>query len=51
MASDKHITETVEQVMFADRGFDIAESVGAMQAKLHIPYSWLFSKVFYFRIF
>ena len=44
-ASDKHITENCGilnkllpgDVVLADRGFDIAESVGAMQAKLHIP--------------
>ena len=44
-ASDKYITENCGilkkllsgDVVLADRGFDIAESVGAMQAKLHIP--------------
>ncbi|XP_065887592.1 uncharacterized protein [Dysidea avara] len=44
-ASDKHITEHCGilkkllpgDIILADRGFDIAESVGLMQAKLHIP--------------
>ena len=44
-ASDKHITENCGilkkllpgDIILADRGFNIAESVGTMQAKLHIP--------------
>ena len=44
-ASDKYITENCGilkkllpgDIILADRGFDIAESVGLMQAKLHIP--------------
>ena len=44
-ASDKYITENSGilkkllpgDIILADRGFDIAESVGTMQAKLHIP--------------
>ena len=44
-ASDKLITENCGilkkllpgDVILADRGFDIAESVGTMQARLHIP--------------
>ena len=44
-ASDKYITEhcgILQQllpgdIVLADRGFDIAESVGMMQAQLHIP--------------
>ena len=44
-ASDKYITEhsgilnklLPGDVVLADRGFDIAESVGVQQAKLHIP--------------
>ena len=43
--SDKYLTEHCGilkkllpgDVVLADRGFDIAESVGSMQAKLHIP--------------
>ena len=43
--SDKHLTEHCGildkllpgDVVLADRGFDIKESVGMMQAKLHIP--------------
>ena len=43
--SDKHLTENSGllqkllpgDVVLADRGFDIAESVGTVQAKLHIP--------------
>jgi len=43
--SDKHLTEQCGvlnnllpgDIVLADRGFDIAESVGVMQAKLHIP--------------
>jgi len=43
--SDKYLTEHCGilrkllpgDVVLADRGFDISESVGAMQAKLHIP--------------
>ena len=43
--SDKYLTEHCGilrkllpgDVILADRGFDISESVGAMQAKLHIP--------------
>ena len=43
--SDKHLTEKCgilkkllpNDVVLADRGFDIADSIGAMQAKLHIP--------------
>ena len=44
-ASDKYITEHCGilqkllpgDIVLADRGFDIAESVGMMQAQLHIP--------------
>ena len=44
-ASDKYITEHCKvldhlipgDVILADRGFNIAESVGVMQAQLHIP--------------
>ena len=44
-ASDKYITEHCGilkkslpgDVILADRGFDMAESVGTMQARLHIP--------------
>ena len=44
-ASDKYITENSGilkkllpgDIILADRGFDIAKSVGTMQAKLHIP--------------
>ena len=44
-ASDKHITQHCGilskllpgDVVLADRGFDIAEAVGMMQAQLHIP--------------
>ena len=44
-ASDKHITENCGilkkllpgDIILADRGFNIAESMGTMQAKLHIP--------------
>ena len=44
-ASDKYITEHCGilkkllpgDIVLADRGFDIAESVGTMQAQLHIP--------------
>ena len=43
--SDKHLTENSGilkkllpgDVVLVDRGFDIADSVGAMQATLHIP--------------
>ena len=43
--SDKYLTEHCGilrkllpgDVVLADRGFDIAESVGSMQAKLHFP--------------
>ena len=43
--SDKHLTESCEilrkllpgDVVLADRGFDISESVGMMQASLQIP--------------
>ena len=43
--SDKHLTEHCGilnyllpgDVVLADRGFDISESVGLMQARLHIP--------------
>ena len=43
--SDKHLTEHCgilnyllpEDVVLADRGFDISESVGLMQARFHIP--------------
>ena len=43
--SDVHLTEHCGilkkllpgDVVLVDRGFDIADSVGAMQAKLHIP--------------
>lgn len=43
--SDKHLTEQCGvlnnllpgDIVLADRGFDITESVGVMQAKLHIP--------------
>ena len=40
--SDKYLTDhsgilLPGDVILADRGFDIAESVGMMQAKLHIP--------------
>lgn len=43
--SDKHLTENCGilqnllpgDVVLADRGFDIADSVGMMQARLHIP--------------
>lgn len=43
--SDKHLTESCGilrcllpgDVVLADRGFDIADSVGMMQARLHIP--------------
>ena len=43
--SDKHLTENSGllqkllpgDVVLADRGFDIAESVGTVQARLHIP--------------
>ena len=43
--SDKHLTENSGllqkllpgDVVLADRGFDIAESVGTFQARLHIP--------------
>ena len=37
--SDKHLTENcgLLQKLLADRGFDIAESVGTFQARLHIP--------------
>lgn len=43
--SDKYLTDHCGilkkllpgDVILADRGFDIAESVGMMQAKLHIP--------------
>ena len=43
--SDKHLTENSEilrkllpgDILLADRGFDIGESVGMMQASLHIP--------------
>jgi len=43
--SDKHLTENCGMlkkllpgdIVLADRGFDIAESVGMMQARLHIP--------------
>ena len=43
--SDKYITEhsgilsklLPGDIVLADRGFDIAESVGVQQAKLHIP--------------
>ena len=43
--SDKYLTEHCGiskkllpgDVILADRGFDIAESVGAMRAKLHVP--------------
>lgn len=40
--SDKHLTEhsgilLPGDVVLADRGFDISESVGVMQARLHIP--------------
>ena len=43
--SDKHLTDNCGilkkllpgDVVLADRGFDIAESVGMMQARLHIP--------------
>lgn len=48
-ASDKYITEHCGilkkllpgDIVLADRGFDIAESVGMMQAQLHIPASAL----------
>ena len=44
-ASDKHVTENSGllrkllpgDIVLADRGFDIADSVGYYQAKLHIP--------------
>ena len=43
--SDKHLTEQCGilnnllpgDIVLADQGFDITESVGVMQAKLHIP--------------
>ena len=43
--SDKHLMEQCAilnnslpgDIVLADRGFDITESVGVMQAKLHIP--------------
>jgi len=43
--SDKHLTEKSgllqkllpDDIVLVDRGFDIAESVGIMQARLHIP--------------
>ena len=43
--SDKHLTENSEilrkllpgDIVLAERGFDISESVGMMQASLHIP--------------
>ena len=44
-ASDKYITKNCgilkkllpADVILADRGFDIADSVGTLQARLHIP--------------
>lgn len=43
--SDKHVTENsgvlrklrLRDIVLADRGFDIADSVGYYQAKLYIP--------------